>query len=162
MANESITVIGLKAVQYSVALLQGTSLHGAIQRGTMKAAEYGRGLIMQYPGPPKQPVKWASRKQQLWYFANRAKAGLPIKYTRISDPWSQKLKHSWVVEESGDTSALLRTPVTYAGYVQAKEVQQPMHAATGWITDEDVIQQLSDEGVVENLVGAEIDVMLRA
>lgn len=157
-----VVVRGFPAVKKAIGLLQGKPLHEAIQRGAIKAAEYARSLIMEYPGPSHQPVKWASEKQRTWYFANRAKAGVPMKYTRISDPWSQKLKHSWVVEETGEAAAVLRTPVTYAPFVQCKELQQPMHKATGWITDEEVLQRLADENIVEELIGAEIESMLEA
>ena len=155
-----IKILGLPAVQAAVGLLQGKPLHKAMQRGAFKAAEYGRNLIMQYPGPSHSPVKWASEKQRVWYFANRAKAGLSPEYKRISDAWSQKLKHSWTVEEVDEASAAIRTKVSYAGFVQCKEIQQPMHAATGWITDEDVLQQLADEGIAEEMIGAEVEDML--
>ena len=118
---------------------------------TRGIAEEVKGEIARYPGPVKRPIQWASDKQRRWWFATRRKAGLGP-YVRNSDPWSQRLGPSWATAQRGETSAVVGTRVTYAPWVQSARLQQPMHANTGWVTDEQAVKTVNESGEVENML----------
>ena len=153
----TVEIEGLEAVQKMLAGLSGPGVDKALQRAAKKIGEEAKNKLMQYPGPSNSPVKWASKKQRAWYFAMRNKAGLDAKYTRISDPMSQKLRQSWAVKAWGDASAIVGTRVTYAPYVQGEDDQSPQHAATGWETEADAVKDLESRNVVERITVAELD-----
>lgn len=121
-----------------------------IPAATRAIAEALKGYLAKYPGPSHSPVKWASMRQKVAYFAMRRKAGLPAKYTRNSDPMSQRLGPSWATENRG-MDAVVGTRVKYAPWVQGSKQQQPMHKATGWITDEQAIQKAAEEQVAKRV-----------
>jgi phage gpG-like protein len=132
---------------------------------TRGIAEEVKGEIARYPGKVKRPIQWASDKQRRWWFATRRKAGLGP-YVRNSDPWSQRIGPSWATAQRGETSAVVGTRVTYAPWVQragklsrldAAEgmgVQQPMHAATGWVTDAQAVRTVNESGVARDILAA--------
>jgi len=151
-----VEVVGLDKLIAELERIGGGGLARAIQRATFKIGTHTKSLLMRYPGPPHHPVKWASDKQRRWWFASRRKAGLPPDYTRISDPWSQRLKDKWVVQQVG-LGASVWTPVTYAGYVMSAEKQTPQHKATGWQTDADVVAEVEKSGVVEAVFEGELE-----
>jgi hypothetical protein len=157
--NLSIEIRGLDKIVAKF----GKGADPIIKALTRGIAEDIRARMAKYPGPVKYPIKWASPAQRRAYFAKRRaprfeseadygdaeKAkGLPLKYTRQSDDWSERLGPSWATENRG-LDAVVGTRVSYAPWVQSKERQQPMHAATGWITDEDAVQAAIDENVPE-------------
>lgn len=152
-----LTIDGLDAIQRLLAGLSGPGLEKTLQRAALKIALEAKRKIASYPGPSSSPVKWASEKSRRYYFAMRRKAGLDAKYTRISDPMSQKLRQSWAVEPWGDTGAVVGTRVTYAPYVVGEKDQQPQHKATGWKTEADVVNDLKSRNVVERITVAELD-----
>ena len=117
----------------------------ALTRGI---AEEIRERIAVYPGPVQYPVQWVSERQRRWYFANR-EGDLP--YTRQSDSWSERLGPSWTTENRG-RDAVVGTKVKYAKYVQSWEDQQPMHADTGWVTDDDAIEGAQRDRVAERVL----------
>ena len=170
-----VKVIGLDKLTEALDRIGGVGLAQLIQRATRKIGEHTKSLLMRYPGPPSHPIKWASDKQRKWWFAARAsgvqhqrtgiaraifgkKTGqvLPPGYTRISDPWSQRLKDSWVVTPV-HLGASVGTPVTYAGYVMSQEKQTAQHKATGWQTDADVVAEVERSGVIEAVFDGEIE-----
>lgn len=116
---------------------------------TRGVAEELRDKIAKEPGPVSRPIRWASRKQKIWYIAARRAAGLGP-YVRNSDPWSQRLGPSWATANRGQ-DAIVGTRVTYAPWVQSEESQQPMHKATGWVTDKQAIDQAKQERVAERV-----------
>ena len=138
----------------------GPDFDKAMGRATLKIAKEIQNEMQQYPGPSNRPVKWASRKQQIWYFAARAEDGLPLEYTRKSDPWSQRLQQSWGTRARGDNDAVVGSRATYSPWVQSSELQQPQHEATGWITDEEAVKEVVRTGVVSRIVIAELETML--
>jgi len=119
---------------------------------TRAIGELVRKKLAREPKRNTGPVKWASAKQRTWYHAARGKAGLPLRYTRNSDPWSQRIGPSWAVERYGDMDALVGTRVTYAKWVQSQEFQQPMHKATGWVTEVEAGETVMRGGAVERIV----------
>lgn len=130
----------------------GVDLKPALKAATFAVGEHLRGKIAKYPGPSSSPVKWSSLKQKRWYFAMRAAAGLPLKYTRQSDPGSQRLGPSWATEHYGETDAKVGTHATYAKWVQSSEMQWGQHKATGWVTDAEAVEQLKRDNVIEPIV----------
>ena len=116
----------------------------AITRGVAEAL---RERLAVYPGPVSYPIQWASEKQRRWYFAKRKGMG---PYTRQSDSWSERLGPSWTTENRG-LDGVVGTRVSYAPWVQSAEQQQPMHAATGWVTDEQAIEATERSGAVERV-----------
>ena len=151
-----VKVIGLDKLVEALDRIGGGGLAQLIQRATRKIGEHTKSLLMRYPGPPSHPIKWASDKQRKWWFAARREANLPPDYTRISDPWSQRLKDSWVVTPV-HLGASVGTPVTYAGYVMSQEKQSAQHKATGWQTDADVVAEVEKSGVIEAVFNGEIE-----
>ena len=145
----------------------GRDWEPTIRALTLAIGEALRNVIAVYPPKNPGPVKWASLRQKIWYFAARREAGLPAEYTRNSDPWSQRLGPgrqtmqksgdfgSWAVENTGKLDAVLESHASYAAYVQKAGMQQPMHQATGWITDEQAIANLKKSGDMEE-IGAQI------
>ena len=138
---KQITGPGLAQVTQSSALQIGHELVSALQR---------------YPPRPSYPLKWASKKQRAWYFAMRRAKGLPAKYTRISDPMSQKTKQSWAVVKHGITGALAGNRSTYSPKIQSEEHQTEMHRATGWVTDRDAVEQLEQRNRIPKIVVANL------
>ena len=137
--NLSITIHGLDQLTAKY----GGGAGPIIKAVTRSVAEAIREKIARYPGPVHYPIQWASRKQQAAYFAKR-KGNLP--YVRQSDGWSERLGPSWTTENR-DLGAVVGTRVTYAPLVQSAEKQQPMHKATGWVTDEQAIKGALDADV---------------
>lgn len=147
----SVEIKGLDEVQKMLGKLQGPEMQRAAQMAGKMIGEEGKGIIATYPGPPSHPINWASVAQRKAYFAQRHKAGLPPRYTRGSDPMSQRLGASWAVKAKG-WGAVLGTKVSYAPFVQSKVKQQPMHKATGWITDEETVRRLEQGGKIKKIV----------
>ena len=116
---------------------------------TRAVAEALKGFLAKAPGPVHKPIQWASRRQKVWYAAARKAAGLGP-YVRNSDPWSQRLGPSWATANRG-IDAVVGTRVTYAPWVQSEAQQQPMHKATGWVTDKQAIEKAQQERVAERV-----------
>jgi len=120
-----------------------------------------RDKLAVYPGPAHHPIIWASQKQRGWWFAHRREARYPLGYTRNSDPESQQLGKSWTVEPTA-TGAVVGTRTRYAPWVQSATAtpwggpQSEQHKASGWITDEQAVQQVVNEGIIQRAVGEAI------
>jgi len=99
------------------------------------------------PPKVKYPIVWASDKQRRWWFATH-KGKMP--YSRGQS--GQLLNKSWTTEQRGEAGAAVGTRVTYAPWVQSGRQQQPMHANTGWVTDEQAVKKVNESGVVENML----------
>ena len=120
-----------------------------VPAATRAIAEALKGYLAKYPGPVHKPIKWASMRQRTWYINARREAGLGP-YVRNSDPWSQRLGPSWATANKG-MDAVVGTRVTYARMVQSDKDQQPMHKATGWITDKQAIEKAAQEHVAQRV-----------
>jgi hypothetical protein len=144
----TVQIVGLA----ELARKYGVNLQPALRAATWGIGEQLRGILAKYPKRHTGPVKWTSRKQQIFYYAMRRKQGLPLRYVRQSDPMSQRLGPSWTVAHKGNTDATVGTRATYAKWVQSAQFQQPMHAETGWITDEAAIEKLKRSGVIQQVV----------
>ena len=141
-----IEVKGLDEVERKLSVNLGQALEPAFRA----VGEEVRAEIAQYPGPVSHPIRWASERQRRFYFAMRREAGLSPGYVRQSDAMSQRLGPSWAVETS-PMRAVVGTRVGYAPYVQAEEMQQPMHAATGWKTDKQAAEAVAASGKIERI-----------
>jgi len=165
MPSISIEVKGLEQLVRKL----GAGAVPIIRALTRAIAEEVRAEVAQYPGPVKLPFKWASRKQQRYYFAMRggSRGGFMQKvreffgaegpaalgpYKRNSDPFSQRLGPSWATEHRGSIDAAVGTRVKYAPWVQDAQRQQPGHKATGWITDEEAGRKVEQSGIAERLL----------
>lgn len=120
-----------------------------ISAATLAIGEQIRGTIAVYPPPPRYPLRWVSKQQRAAYFATRRGLGA---YRRVTDPLSQQLGKSWATQRHGRVGAVVGTRATYAPYVQSAKRQQPFHADTGWITDEQAVKRVRDSGVVSRIV----------
>lgn len=161
MTAEGVTVTGQEAIDALLRQLRPENFIKIIVRASVKVAEQLKVVIAPYPGPPSHPLKWASAKSRRFYFAMRGAAGLPAKYTRTSDPMSQKLGQSWVVRSTPD-GAILGNPAQYADLVQSEEHQTEMHKATGWKTEVDAVRAVEESGAIGQIIGAEISSVLSA
>ena len=101
------------------------------------ACDYIRKKCEIEPGPSHQPVIWPSPKYRAWYFAARRAQGLPMKYTRETDPWSKQLLASWRTEvtENGMKGRIYNDR-PYSEKVMGPGSQFAQHKATGWKTIE--------------------------
>lgn len=120
-----------------------------IQAVTRGVAEQVRDAIAKYPGPVRYPIRWASEAQRRAYWAKRRGLG---PYVRQSDSFSERLGPSWATETRGQFDALVGTRVSYAPWVQSADRQQPMHAATGWKTDAEAVEEVERSGAAERLL----------
>jgi hypothetical protein len=120
-----------------------------------------QGVIKPYKRKHSGPVIWPSEKARRFYFAMRRKAGLPMKYTRGSDPMSQRLQQSWTVERR-PTSATLGNRATYAPYVASDEFQTEQHAATGFTTDKQAAEKVQRGRAMRRIIDANIKAMMDA
>ena len=155
IVGDSFRAEGFDKIQRMLARLTGPQLSKAVKVAGRKIGTAIKVRLMKYPGRPSYPLKWASQKQRAWYFAARRADGLPIEYTRMSDPWSNQLKTSWdVVAQGNDTLVGSRAPESV--WTQSSEFQTAMHKATGWQTEEQVITELDRSGVIIKAVVAEV------
>jgi hypothetical protein len=129
----------------------------AIHTGLQAAALEVKAEASWYPGPSHKPVIWASEKQRRWYFANRK--DMPPNYTRQSDPMSERMAKSWVIEDKSEESVWVVQSATYAEFVIG-EKQQPQHAATGWKKISQVINDLNASGQVQKIFEKVISVFV--
>jgi hypothetical protein len=113
------------------------------------AAESLRKRIAVYPGKSHSPVIWRHLGEKIEYFAMRRRAGLPDKYTRNSDPMSQRLGPGWAVRKQSQATYIVGNKATYAAQVQSAAQQHPQHKATGWKTDEQAVDELNRSGDIE-------------
>jgi len=118
---------------------------------TFAVGELVRSEMAVYPGYSHSPVIWASEKSRRYYFWLRRSKGLDIKYSRNSDPMSQRLGPSWTLAHLGQTDAVASNKATYGPYVQSAADQLPQHKATGWITDKEAVSKVEDSGDVRRV-----------
>lgn len=130
--------------------LDDAKVKRAIQAGSLMAAKELEAEVKPYPGPAHHPIQWASTAQQRAYFAMRREQGLPMKYTRTSDPMSQRMKESWVAEAYQALGARLANSATYAPFVIGKQ-QQPFHKATGWKNLYEVADKFIQSGKLQQV-----------
>lgn len=135
----------------------GVNLKPVLSVVTFAVGEQVRGKVATYPKGSHQPVKWSSLKQRRFYHAMRREQGLPLKYTRNSDPMSQRLGASWATAHHGETDAVVMPKATYAQWVQGSTTQWQQHAASGWVTDRQAIDQVRDSGVIPDIVRDAVD-----
>ena len=138
--NFTVTINGLEQLRAKLSQGEWETKVKALTRGI---AEDIRTRMAVTPPPVHYPIQWASAKQRRAYFAKR-KGNLP--YVRESDSWSQRLLASWTTENR-DVNAVVGTIVDYAPWVQNAQQQQPMHKATGWVTDEQAIKGALDADI---------------
>jgi hypothetical protein len=138
--NLEITVTGIEDIQRRLSV----DLRPALQAAAVGIGQLIRAPLAATPPPAHKPVIWASQRQRRWWFAHRREAGLPLEYTRNSDPESQRIQAKWTVQPTKD-GAVVGTTVTYAPWVQSAEKQTEQHKSTGWVTDEEAIRQLDIE-----------------
>jgi len=154
VASIKIDVSGIPKLIDTLGDLRARKFMGAVLR---QAAETVKADMAEYP--PRNtnyPLQWASANQRKAYFAKRHAAGLPSRYTRQSDPMSQRLGPSWTTAVALDgMSATVGNKVTYARFVQTRQLQSPMHKITGWPTAEDVVERRATD--IQNMVLAAID-----
>ena len=153
--GDSFRAEGFDKIERMIARLTGPELMKAAKVVTRKIGTAVKVRLMKYPGRPSYPLKWASVKQRAWYFAARRADGLPIEYTRMSDPWSGQLKTSWDVKPEG-AGTIVGSAAPEAVWTQSSEFQTEMHKATGWVTDEQVITDLDSSGIIIKTVMGEV------
>ena len=154
---EGVTFQTLDDMTRALGQLTGPGLEAVSQRSSLQIGHELINRLQRYPTRKSDKVVWASRKQQMWYHAMRREAGLDLRYKRISDPMSQKLRQSWGSQKYGRTGAIIGNRATYAHFVQSQELQQPMHEATGWETDVDAVEYLEKRNLIPRIVVGNID-----
>ena len=124
----------------------------ALRASTYAVGQLVQGELQKSTPPAHRPVIWASAKARRYYFAMRRKAGLPMRYTRQSDPMSQRVQRGWTVLHHGSTDAIVRNRgVRYAKYVQSAQYQTAQHRATGWVTDAQAVNNVERRGDVKRV-----------
>jgi len=157
---EGVTFTNFDELQAALSHLQGAGLAIVVERAGQKVGEQFKERLMKRPAPNrKYPLAWASRRQRAWYHWFRRSQGLPLKYTRGSDPMSQNSLQAWAVGKiQGGT--IVGNRATYASWVQSDQYQTEMHRITGWPTDKSVDEELKRTGIIPQIVAAEIKSML--
>lgn len=158
--SEGVNTEGLTKVQGAIANLMGPLLTKFKGRATYSVAGMLKKVLRKEPGESHSPVLWASEKQRRWYFAARRKANLPLKYTRETDAWSKQILKKWGITRQ-PTAATLGNRAPYATYVQSREYQTRQHAATGWVTDEQAVEQIFSDGTVKRIIEAQVTAIVR-
>jgi len=131
--------------------LDPKQLAAAMDATCKAAAQSLRKHIAVEPGPSHQPVIWASAKERRDYFASRHAHGLPDKYTRNTDFFSERISNSWAVRKQGPASYVVGTRASYARKVQGSKDQTAQHKATGWKTDAVAVNELLRSGDIEKI-----------
>jgi len=157
---DDIDTTELTKLQRAMSSLTGPLLVKFKGRVTYYVAVAIQGIIKPYPGPAHKPVIWPSEKARRYYFAMRREAGLPMKYTRGSDPMSQRIQQSWTIARR-PTEATLGNRATYAPYVASEQYQTDQHAATGFTTDRQAAEQVIQSGVMKRIIDAHINAIVR-
>ena len=157
---DDIDTSGIEKLQHAINELHGPGLTRFKGRATYHVAVALQGMFKVRPHGSHQPVKWASKKQQRWYHAMRRKAGLPLQYTRGSDPMSQRSGAAWGIRRAA-TEATLGNRATYSPYVVSSEYQTAQHKATGWRTDAQIAEQAMSDGTVRRIIDANIAAIVR-
>lgn len=102
--------------------------------------------VARAPGPVSHPIRWASERQRRYYFAMRRAAGLPIGYTRESDPMSERLLGGWNQAVSADgLTVTVGNRASYGRFVMDETYQQGMHKDTGWRTIQQIAKEIAPE-----------------
>jgi hypothetical protein len=152
----------IQDVADAIAFIAGPGVKQMVRRASYKIGLEIENELKKYPKSPSYPLKWASDKQRRWYFWMRRSKGLPVEYTRTSDPMSQKLGQRWTTKQK-PWGAVVGNPATYAPYVQSEEYQTEMHEATGWATDRQAADEIMSSPVVDQIIAAEMqDIVDRA
>ena len=158
--SEDIDTSGLDKLQRALNELRGPALLRFKGRATYFVAVALKDMFKRRPAGSHSPVIWASRKQQAFYHWMRRKAGLPLKYTRGSDPMSQRSGASWGISRQAD-SATLGNRATYSPYVVSSQYQTEQHKATGWATDKELADKALSDGTVKRIVDVHIATIVR-
>ena len=158
--SEGIDTSGLDKLQRAINELHGPALLRFKGRATYFVAVALKDMFKRRPAGSHSPVKWASRKQQAFYHWMRRKAGLPLKYTRGSDPMSQRSGASWAISRQAD-SATLGNRATYSPYVVSSQYQTEQHKATGWQTDQQIADRAMADGTIRRIIEANIATIVR-
>lgn len=132
--------------------LQPARIVAILRASTFAVGSEVQGELQKSTPSAHSPVKWASERSRRYYFAMRRKLGLPPRYTRNSDPQSQRLQRSWTVKHRGATDAVVGTRAKYARYVQSERYQTVQHRATGWVTDVQAVNNVKRSGDIERIV----------
>lgn len=131
-------------------------LRGA-KRGLKAGALYIKGKIAIYP--PSSEAN--TPNQRRWYERGYGPKWMRKDGSIGGKKTSQTLGRRWTMEsQNAGLTQVVGNNATYAPYVQSAEKQASFHAARGWKTDEQVIDE---EGpTVLNYVKSEVDKELEA
>ena len=158
----SVEIRGLDELLRKLERLNGR-LEPGLRAMFLAMGQAFKSYIAVYPGPAARPIAWQSEKQRRWYFAERRRRGLPAAYSRNSDAMSERLGPSWAAEVRGvghAVTAVVGTRVSYAPYVQSEELQQDMHANTGWKTEVETLEEFVGAGEVERITESGVKAIL--
>jgi hypothetical protein len=136
-AGEAMKIEGLEQLQKVLRRLE--QFQDGYRKISLMAGELVRNELATYPGPPRYPLRWASRKQA--FYVKFVLGNIPYKRGGMG---SQRLGASWTVEPQDKIKAVVGTRVTYAPWVQSAERQQPFHKDTGWITDAEAVNRVKE------------------
>jgi hypothetical protein len=127
--------------------LDPAKIDKVLRASTYAVGQLVQGELQKSTPPAHRPVIWSNAKARRYYFAMRRKAGLPLRYTRQSDPMSQRVQRGWTVLHHNRTDAIVRNRgVRYARFVQAAQYQTAQHRATGWMTDVQAVKNVERSG----------------
>lgn len=138
MIELTVNIADLTRIQRKLHGLRPPSWMGGVMGTTV--AEMRKELA-HYPPRGSGPIRWKSERQRRWYHMARRRDGLPLRYARLTDPWSKKLGPSWKTRvRKGGLEGIVQNDSGYAPFVQHDPWQQPFHQDTGWKTAQQVIK----------------------
>lgn len=143
--HEAIEFNGLDEVLNGLREFAGPGLRRSIRAAALAIGHQVIDLISPYPTQPNpaNPNRWYQRG-----FGSRWRRKDGSLGGRRS---SEQLGQSWAVKADSE-GAVVGTKVSYAPWVQEAEHQARIHRETGWKTDVLVVQEITDSGVVEDIV----------
>ena len=115
-----------------------------VVKGVVKAlALEAKGKISKAPRQPKHRMKFKSARQRAYVLAAIREGLIEVPYRRAMSPGSEALNKSWTIGELEDgLGAVVGNDTSYGPLVQDRDQQSLFHQETGWITVQDVREQM--------------------
>ncbi len=129
-------------------------------KGAVKAVALEvKGMIATAPPQPTHKMRFKTGRQRTYVLAAIREGLIDVPYRRAMSPGSEALSKSWTISEINDgLGAVVGNDTSYGPLVQDREKQSLFHQETGWITVQDVQEQMQLD--TEKKFGAAVRVAL--
>lgn len=141
MADSDIVIEGLKGIEN----ILGLDLRAVALKAALPIAEEIRNEVSPYPAqpPPADPDRWYDRGYgPRWRRADGSVGGRKT---------SEQLGQRWTSKKTA-TGAVTANSASYSRWVHSAREQAAIHQATGWMTDEEAIDEVVQSGKAARIV----------